>query len=132
MLTVSKSTCQTIIKNPSDSIQIPVSTRTIKLMIRDIELGKSYKKELDITNENVYLLENNLKIKNNIISSLEQKEVNYISIIKNKDQILVEKDKIIVGLSQDKTNLQLKLFRSRLTTVVCVPLAVSIAYLLLK
>jgi hypothetical protein len=101
-------------------------------MIRDIELGKSYKKELDITNENVYLLENNLKIKNNIISSLEQKEVNYISIIKNKDQILVEKDKIIVGLSQDKTNLQLKLFRSRLTTVVCVPLAVSIAYLLLK
>lgn len=132
MLTVSKSTCQTIINNPSDSIHIPVSIRTIKLMIRDIELGKSYKKELDITNENVYLLENNLKIKNNIISSLEQKEVNYISIIKNKDQILVEKDKIIVGLSQDKTNLQLKLFRSRLTTVVCVPLAVSIAYLLLK
>jgi len=101
-------------------------------MIRDIELGKSYKKQLDITNQNVGLLENKIKIKDNIISSLEQKEVNYVSIIQNKDQVVVEKNKIIVGLSQDKTNLQLKLFRSRLTTVVLVPLAAGITYLILK
>lgn len=132
MLTVSKSTCQSIIKNPSDSIKIQVSIRTMKLMIRDIELGKSYKKQLDITNQNVGLLENKVKIKDNIISSLEQKEVNYVSIIQNKDQVVVEKNKIIVGLSQDKTNLQLKLFRSRLTTVVLVPLAAGITYLILK
>lgn len=132
MLTVSKSTCQSIIKNPSDSIKISVSIRTIKLMIRDVELGKSYKKQLDITNQNVGLLENKIKIKDDIISSLEQKEVNYKSIIQNKDQIVIEKNKIIVGLSQDKTNLQLKLFRSRLTTVVLVPLTGGIVYLLLK
>ena len=132
MLTVSKSTCQTIIRNPSDSIKIPVSIRTMKFMIRDVELGKSYKKQLDITSQNFSLLENKIKIKDNIISSLEQKEVNYISIIENKDQVLVEKNKIIVGLSQDKTNLQLKLFRSRLTTVVLVPLAAGITYFLLK
>lgn len=132
MLTVSKSTCQSIIKSPSDSIKIPVSIRTMKLMIGDIELGKSYKKQLDITNQNVGLLENKVKIKDNIISSLEQKEVNYVSIIQNKDQLVVEKNKIIVGLSQDKTNLQLKLFRSRLTTVVLVPLAAGITYLILK
>lgn len=132
MLTVSKSTCQTIIRNPSDSIKIPVSIRTMKFMIRDVELGKSYKKQLDITSQNFSLLENKIKIKDNIISSLEQKEVNYISIIENKDQVLVEKNKIIVGLSQDKTNLQLKLFRSRLTTVVLVPLAAGITYLILK
>lgn len=101
-------------------------------MIRDVELGKSYKKQLDITSQNFSLLENKIKIKDNIISSLEQKEVNYISIIENKDQVLVEKNKIIVGLSQDKTNLQLKLFRSRLTTVVLVPLAAGITYFLLK
>lgn len=101
-------------------------------MIRDVELGKSYKKQLDITSQNVGLLENKVKIKDNIISSLEQKEVNYISIIQNKDEVVVEKNKIIVGLSQDKTNLQLKLFRSRLTTVVLVPLAAGITYFLLK
>ena len=101
-------------------------------MIRDIELGKSYKKQLDISFQNVGLLENKIKIKDNIISSLEQKEVNYNSIIQNKDQVVVEKNKIIVGLSQDKTNLQLKLFRSRLTTVVLVPLAAGITYLILK
>lgn len=101
-------------------------------MIRDIELGKSYKKQLDISLQNVGLLENKIKIKDDIISSLEQKEVNYSSIIQNKDQIVIEKNKIIVGLSQDKTNLQLKLFRSRLTTVVFVPIAAGITYLLLK
>lgn len=132
MLTVSKSTCQSIIRNPSDSIKIPVSLRTMKLMIRDLELGKSYKKQLGITNQNIGLLENKVKIKDNIISSLNQKEVNYKSIIQNKDQILIEKNTIIVGISQEKTNLQLKLFRSRLTTVVLVPLAVGITYLLLK
>ena len=132
MLTVSKSTCQSIIRNPSDSIKIPVSIRTMKFMIRDIELGKSYKKQLDITSQNVGLLENKIKIKDNIISSLEEKEVNYSSIIQNKDQIVVEKNKIIVGLSQDKTNLQLRLFRSRLTTLVLVPAAAGITYLLLK
>jgi hypothetical protein len=132
MLTVSKSTCQSIIRNPSDSIKIPVSLRTMKLMIRDLELGKSYKKQLGITNQNIGLLENKVKIKDNIISSLNQKEVNYKSIIQNKDQILIEKNTIIVGMSQEKTNLQLKLFRSRLTTVVLVPLAAGITYLLLK
>lgn len=132
MLTVSKSTCQSIIRNPSDSIKIPVSLRTMKLMIRDLELGKSYKKQLGITNQNIGLLENKVKIKDNIISSLNQKEVNYKSIIQNKDQILIEKNTIIVGISQEKTNLQLKLFRSRLTTVVLVPLAAGITYLLLK
>ena len=132
MLTVSKSTCQSIIRNPSDSIKIPVSIRTMKLLIRDVELGKSYKKQLDITNQSVGLLESKVKIKDDIISSLEQKEVNYNSIIQNKDQVVVEKNKIIVGLSQDKTNLQLKLFRSRLTTVVLVPLAAGITYLILK
>jgi hypothetical protein len=104
----------------------------MKFMIRDIELGKSYKKQLDITSQNVGLLENKIKIKDNIISSLEEKEVNYSSIIQNKDQIVVEKNKIIVGLSQDKTNLQLRLFRSRLTTLVLVPAAAGITYLLLK
>jgi len=132
MLTVSKSTCQSIIRNPSDSIKIPVSLRTMKLIIRDLELGKSYKKQLVITNQNVDLLENKVKIKDNIISSLNQKEVNYKSIIENKDQILIEKNTIIVGISQEKTNLQLKLFRSRLTTVVLVPLAVGITYFLVK
>lgn len=101
-------------------------------MIRDIELGKSYKKQLDITNQSIVLLENKVKIKDDIISSLEQKEVNYKSIIQNKDEVVIEKNKIIVGLSKDKTNLQLKLFRSRLTTVVLVPLAGGIVYLLLK
>jgi len=104
----------------------------MKLIIRDLELGKSYKKQLVITNQNVDLLENKVKIKDNIISSLNQKEVNYKSIIKNKDQILIEKNTIIVGISQEKTNLQLKLFRSRLTTVVLVPLAVGITYFLVK
>ena len=132
MLTVSKSTCQSIIRNPSDSIKIPVSLRTMKLIIQDLELGKSYKKQLGITNQNIGLLENKVKIKDNIISSLNQKEVNYKSIIQNKDQILIEKNTIIVGMSQEKTNLQLKLFRSRLTTVVLVPLAAGITYLLLK
>jgi cystathionine beta-lyase family protein involved in aluminum resistance len=104
----------------------------MKLIIRDLELGKSYKKQLVITNQNVDLLENKVKIKDNIISSLNQKEVNYKSIIENKDQILIEKNTIIVGISQEKTNLQLKLFRSRLTTVVLVPLAVGITYFLVK
>ena len=131
-MTVSKSTCQSIITNPSDSIKIPVSLRTMKLIIRDLELGKSYKKQLGITNQNIGLLENKVKIKDNIISSLNQKEVNYKSIIQNKDQILIEKNTIIVGISQEKTNLQLKLFRSRLTTVVLVPLAAGITYLILK
>ena len=132
MLTVSKSTCQSIIRNPSDSIKIPVSLRTMKLIIQDLELGKSYKKQLGIINQNVSLLENKVKIKDNIISSLNQKEVNYKSIIENKDKILIEKNTIIVGISQEKTNLQLKLFRSRLTTVVLVPLAVGITYFLIK
>jgi hypothetical protein len=104
----------------------------MKLIIQDLELGKSYKKQLGITNQNIGLLENKVKIKDNIISSLNQKEVNYKSIIQNKDQILIEKNTIIVGMSQEKTNLQLKLFRSRLTTVVLVPLAAGITYLLLK
>jgi len=104
----------------------------MKLIIRDLELGKSYKKQLVITNQNVDLLENKVKIKDNIISSLNQKEVNYKSIIQNKDQILIEKNTIILGISQEKTNLQLKLFRSRLTTVVLVPLAVGITYFLVK
>ena len=104
----------------------------MKLIIRDLELGKSYKKQLGITNQNIGLLENKVKIKDNIISSLNQKEVNYKSIIQNKDQILIEKNTIIVGISQEKTNLQLKLFRSRLTTVVLVPLAAGITYLILK
>ena len=132
MLTVSKSTCQSIIRNPSDSTKIPVSIRTMKLIIRDLELGKSYKKQLDITNQNIRLLENKVKIKDNIISSLSLKEVNYKSIIQNKDQILIEKNTVIVGISQEKTNLELKLFRSRLTTVVLVPLAAGITYLILK
>jgi hypothetical protein len=104
----------------------------MKLIIRDLELGKSYKKQLDITNQNIRLLENKVKIKDNIISSLSLKEVNYKSIIQNKDQILIEKNTVIVGISQEKTNLELKLFRSRLTTVVLVPLAAGITYLILK
>jgi len=104
----------------------------MKLIIQDLELGKSYKKQLGIINQNVGLLENKVKIKDNIISSLNQKEVNYKSIIENKDKIIIEKNTIIVGISQEKTNLQLKLFRSRLTTVVLVPLAVGITYFLIK
>jgi hypothetical protein len=104
----------------------------MKLIIQDLELGKSYKKQLGIINQNVDLLENKVKIKDNIISSLNQKEVNYKSIIENKDKIIIESNKIMVGLSQDKTNLKLKLFRSRLTTVVLVPLSIGITYFLLK
>jgi hypothetical protein len=129
---VSKGTCQLIIRNPSDSIRIPVSLRTMKLIIGDLELGKSYKKQLDIYVQNIGLLESRVNINNNIISSYQLKEVNYKSIIENKDKIIIESNKIMVGLSQDKTNLKLKLFRSRLTTVVLVPLSIGITYFLLK
>jgi hypothetical protein len=104
----------------------------MKLIIGDLELGKSYKKQLDIYVQNIGLLESRVNINNNIISSYQLKEVNYKSIIENKDKIIIESNKIMLGLSQDKTNLKLKLFRSRLTTVVLVPLSISITYFLLK
>lgn len=101
-------------------------------MIKDIELGKSYKAQLDIVNHSNFLLEEKLKIKDKIISSYEEKDVNYKSIVENKDKVILETDKIIKGLETDKRNLKLRLFRSNLSTFVLVPLAIGTTYLILK
>lgn len=63
---------------------LPVST--FKLIAKDLLRGDSAIAELKLSNEQIVLLEQKVSLKDSVITTMQKKEENYLTIIKSQDE----------------------------------------------
>jgi len=63
---------------------LPVST--FKLIAKDLLRGDSAIAELKLSNEQIVLLEQKISLKDSVITTMQKKEENYLTIIKSQDE----------------------------------------------
>jgi hypothetical protein len=133
MLTALESTCQTTMGSVSliDSTnRISISVPTVKAMIKDIELGKGYKAQLDVANHSIFVLNEKIQIKDFLISNLEKKEVNYKAMIENQEGIITQKDIIIKGSDKQISMLNKKILSIKLKSNIAIGVCFGLGFLL--
>ena len=67
---------------PVKCFPIPV----VKLIVKDLLSGDSAKAELKIANQQLVVMEDKVKLKDNIIFTMDTKEKSYLKIIDNEKQ----------------------------------------------
>ncbi len=133
MLTALKGTCQTTTESVSltdTTNRISISVPTVKAMIKDIELGKGYKAQLDVANHSIIVLNEKIQIKDYLISNLEKKEINYKSIIENQEGIISQKDVIIRGSDRQISMLNKKIMSIKLRSNIAIGVCFGLGFLL--
>lgn len=98
----------------------------MKKAIIDIELGDMYKQQLGITNNQVNLLNQEITLKNTIISQYDQKDGFYEKMLKNDTLIDKQKDILITGYQK-----QIKTLKTKNTLIEAIGVAIigGISYL---
>lgn len=71
-------------KTPEPVKCLPVST--FKLIAKDLLRGDSAIAELKLSNEQIILLEQKVSLKDSVITTMQKKEENYLTIIKSQDE----------------------------------------------
>lgn len=133
MLTALESTCQTTTGSVSltdTTNRISISVPTVKAMIKDIELGKGYKAQLDVANHSIFVLNEKIQIKDFLISNLEKKEINYKGIIENQEGIIAQKDIIIKGSDKQISLLNKKILSIKLRSNIAIGVCFGLGFLL--
>lgn len=133
MLTALEGTCQTTTESVSltdTTNRISISVPTVKAMIKDIELGKGYKAQLDVANHSIIVLNEKIQIKDYLISNLEKKEINYKSIIENQEGIISQKDVIIRGSDKQISMLNKKIMSIKLRSNIAIGVCFGLGFLL--
>lgn len=91
---------------------LPVST--FKSIAKDLLRGDSAIAELKLSNEQIVLLEQKVSLKDSVITTMQKKEENYLTIIKSQDEkYLVLEDhtkKLEVQLKKEKVKNKFKSF----------------------
>jgi hypothetical protein len=110
--------------------RISISVPTVKAMIKDIELGKGYKAQLDVANHSIFVLNEKIQIKDFLISNLEKKEVNYKAMIENQEGIITQKDIIIKGSDKQISMLNKKILSIKLKSNIAIGVCFGLGFLL--
>lgn len=71
-------------KTPEPVKCFPISTA--KLIAKDLLRGDSAIAELKLSNEQIVLLEQKVSLKDSVITTMQKKEENYLTIIKSQDE----------------------------------------------
>ena len=91
---------------------LPVST--FKLIAKDLLRGDSAIAELKLSNEQIVLLEQKVSLKDSVITTMQKKEENYLTIIKSQDekyQVLEDHTKKVeLQLKKEKVKNKFKSF----------------------
>jgi hypothetical protein len=111
-----------------DSTSIQLKKPIVRLVIKDLITGDSYKKELNLVTTKYSLLENKIILKDSVINNLNFKINNFNSIINTKSSQLEVTQEL-----NDKLKLEIKKqkFKNKLTAGAGV-VAVLAALLLVK
>jgi len=115
-------------QNVMDSTSIQLKKPIVRLVIKDLITGDSYKKELNLVTTKYSLLENKIILKDSVINNLNFKINNFNSIINTKSSQLEVTQEL-----NDKLKLEIKKqkFKNKLTAGAGV-VAVLAALLLVK
>ena len=95
-------------QNAIDSTSIRLKKPIVRLVIKDLINGDSYKKELKLTTTKYSLLENKIILKDSIIGSLNYQVNNFNSILTSKGSQLDFTEKLNKKLKSDLRKQKLK------------------------
>ena len=99
-------------KSPQDSVKIQLTKPIAKLVIKDLITGDGLKKELNLVEDKIEILQQKIVLKDSIIFSLNSQIYNFNSILSTKsNQLLLSQDlskKLQVDLKKQK-------FKNKLT-----------------
>jgi len=95
-------------QNAIDSTSIRLKKPIVRLVIKDLINGDSYKKELKLTTTKYSLLENKVILKDSIIGSLNYQVNNFNSILTSKGSQLDFTEKLNKKLKSDLRKQKLK------------------------
>ena len=95
-------------QNVIDSTSIRLKKPIVRLVIKDLINGDSYKKELKLTTTKYSLLENKIILKDSIIGSLNYQVNNFNSILTSKGSQLDFTEKLNKKLKSDLRKQKLK------------------------
>lgn len=108
---------QTDTNNKKDKSSEPVKclpVSTFKSIAKDLLRGDSAIAELKLSNEQIVLLEQKVSLKDSVITTMQKKEENYLTIIKSQDEkyIVLEDHtkKLEVQLKKEKVKNKFKSF----------------------
>ena len=100
----------------------------VKMIVKDLLSGDSAKAQLKLTEEQLKETENKVVIKDSIIFKMQEKEINYLTIIGDERNKYGELDKYTKKLEFD---LRLEKVKGRLTKYVSIGAAAILTFFLI-